>query len=66
MRLLPICKRSLTKREKNIETEKLCALALLKMLSHGWKPYSVANRLLIDEIPVSFKTCCIIMTNKEI
>ena len=31
MRLLPFCKRSLTKREKNIQTEKLCALALLKM-----------------------------------
>lgn len=29
------------------------------------EPYSVANRLLMDEIPVFFKTCCIIMTNKE-
>lgn len=51
-------------REEHTNGE-LCALALLKMLSHGWKTYSVANRLLMDEIPVSFKTCCIIMTNKE-
>ena len=41
--ITPDLKRSLTRREKNTKAEKPYTLALHKMLSHGWKPYSVAN-----------------------